>query len=79
MTMRSHADLRAALFEEQPSIALREAAKGVLRSGVSREELLGDFERLRSELRDQHREPDEETVLEVMDYVAGFSSSRMRL
>jgi hypothetical protein len=68
-----------ALMSERPSMALREVAQQMLSGGVTRDELLEQFEELRSELRAAHRLSDEDAVLDVMDDLEGFTAPHMSL
>jgi hypothetical protein len=47
--------------------------------GLNEAHVLGVLEQLRAELRTQHREVDEDVVMEAMDRVAGFCSPQARL
>jgi DNA-binding MarR family transcriptional regulator len=73
------------LFEEslrspQPTAQLSETIRRLLRgSKRSREEILEELEEFRSFLRAAKREQDEDIVLEVMDFLVGWSSPHMRI
>jgi hypothetical protein len=54
---------------------LRRAAEHELRTGTPREQVLAKLEALRAGLRDS----DEDVVLEVLDFVTGWCSPRVRL
>ncbi|MBA3866278.1 MAG: hypothetical protein H0X42_08020 [Solirubrobacterales bacterium] len=58
---------------------MRDLVRNELEHGVSRSEVLGQLESLRIELRGGHREQDEDVVLEVMDFVTGWSSPHLRV
>lgn len=68
-----------ALISEDPLAALREFVAVRLQGGVSREAVLEELEGLRRELRRRHRERDEDVVLDVMDFVTGWSSPQVRI
>jgi len=59
-------------------LRLRAVVKEALASGVTREAVLADLERLRVELRRDDPER-EDVVLDVMDFVEGWASPHMRL
>jgi hypothetical protein len=60
-------------------IPLRDFARDVLAEGYPREQLLEDFEYIRAELRERDDEAREDAVMEVMDFLYGWSSSHMKL
>ena len=68
-----------ALNSEQPLTQVRELARRELQHGVSRREVLGQLESLRLELRGGEKPEDEDVVLDVMDFVSGWSSPHMKL
>jgi hypothetical protein len=68
-----------ALNSEQPLTQVRELARRELQHGVSRSEVLGQLESLRLELRGGEKPEDEDVVLDVMDFVSGWSSPHMKL
>lgn len=68
-----------ALSSSEPLWELRGVIRGLLADGHDRELILGDLERFRSVLQNAGREQDEDTVLEVMDFLVGWSSPHMRL
>jgi hypothetical protein len=78
MTVNAHDAYSRALMSDEPDMALRTVAAEMLRGGATRDELLEEFEELRVEPREQHRASDEDVVLDVMDYVEGFSSPQVR-
>jgi hypothetical protein len=78
-------NVRERLFElvktvppAQLMFALRDFAREVLAQEYPREQLLEDFEVVLAELRgvDERRE---DAVMEVMDFLYGWSSSHMKL
>lgn len=74
------ADLALAESYTRALLTVRRYAAGLLDSGYPREALYEDFERARSVLeRRGAPEEAEDVVLDVMDFLAGFSSSHMKL
>jgi hypothetical protein len=79
-------DVRQQLFELVDTIpparlmfSLRDFAGRVLAEGYPREQLLADFDYVREELRERDEEAREDAVMEVMDFLYGWSSSHMKL
>jgi Asp-tRNA(Asn)/Glu-tRNA(Gln) amidotransferase A subunit family amidase len=72
-------DFYRALASEKPLERLRRAVARELEVGVPRERLIAQLEDLRADLRASGREDDEDVVLEVMDFLTGWSSPHMRL
>jgi hypothetical protein len=70
---------REALHAAEPVTTMRELARDELHHGVPRSEVLGELESLRLELRGDGLAAEEDTVLDVMDFVSGWSSPRMQL
>ncbi len=68
-----------AVNSEQPLTQVRELARRELQHGVSRSEVLGQLESLRLELRGGEKPENEDVVLDVMDFVSGWSSPHMKL
>ena len=68
-----------ALASSEPLWELRGVVRGLLADGHDREAILADFEQFRLVLQAAGRESDDDTVLEVMDFVAGWCSPAMRL
>ncbi len=58
---------------------LRDLAHEALSEGYSREQLIEDFEHVRSELREEGSEQQEDAVMDVMDFLYGWSASHMKL
>lgn len=68
-----------ALDAPEPVLKVRDLARSELEHGVSRSEVLGQLESLRIELRGGGRSDQEDVVLDVMDFVTGWSSPHMQL
>jgi hypothetical protein len=51
----------------------------MLRTGRTHDEVLADFEAVRSQLRDAGRKADEDAVVDVMDFIVGWCSPHMKL
>jgi hypothetical protein len=71
------------LFDESlqsrdPVLCLRDAVRGLLTSGKTCDDLRTDLEELRTLLREEGRGVDEDAVLEVMDFLVGWSSPHMK-
>ena len=60
-------------------LQLRNAVCRLLAQGQEREAIVKELERFRDNLRDKGREQEEDLVLEVLDYVTGWSSPHMNL
>jgi hypothetical protein len=74
------ADLATAESYERALLTLRGYAAALLDTGYPRDELYADFERARGVLEGRGApEEAEDTVLDVMDYLTGFSSNFMKL
>lgn len=58
---------------------LRDLAHEALSEGYPREQLIEDFERVRSELREEGREEHEDAVMDVMDFLYGWSANHLKL
>jgi hypothetical protein len=79
-------DVRQQLLELVHSIPparlmfpLRDFAREKLHEGYPREQLLEDFEYVRAELREIDDEAREDAVMDVMDFLYGWSASHMKL
>ena len=81
MDLRTRAAERlyAAVGDEPPLTRLSEAVKDLLANGYTRESLYDELENLRRTLREENREDDEDVVLEVMDFLAGWCSPHQRI
>jgi hypothetical protein len=76
------ADLALAESYERALLTLRGYAAALLDTGYPRDELYRDFERARGVLQGRGAsgaEEAEDTVLDAMDFLAGFSSNFMKL
>ncbi len=58
---------------------LRDLAHEALVLGYPREQLIEDFERVCSQLREEGRDEQEDTVMDVLDFLYGWSASHMKL
>lgn len=68
-----------ALASREPLWELRSVVRGLLADGHDRERVLDDLDRFRDGLRATGRDQDEDTVLDVMDFVVGWCSPHVRL
>jgi hypothetical protein len=68
-----------ALHSSEPAIQMRDLVRAELEHDVSRREILGQLESLRIELRGSGRGDEGGVVLDVMDFVSGWSSPHMQL
>ncbi len=75
----THELFEGALNSVEPVWELRGVIRGLLADGHDREELLLDLEALQLELRESGRDAAENAVLDVMDFVVGWSSPHTRL
>lgn len=68
------------LRSEDPTAALSDAVRRLHKaSGKGRQEILAELEDFRNVLREENRERDEDVVLEVMDFLVGWSSPHVSL
>ena len=58
---------------------LRDLAHEALSEGYSREELIEDFEHVRLELHEEGRDSQEDAVMDVLDFLYGWSANHMKL
>jgi hypothetical protein len=71
---------RTALSANAPLSALRSVVADALReNGGNYARVTRDLEQLRLVLRDEGRDDDEDTVLEVLSYLVGWSGPKLRL
>lgn len=68
-----------ALGGDAPTAALRGAVVDARSSGGDKDALLRQLGALRAHLAGSAREDDEDVVLEVMDFLAGWSGPHMRI
>ena len=68
-----------ALHSSEPVMRMRDLVRSELEHNVPRREVLGQLESLRIELRGSERGDEEDVVLDVMDFVSGWSSPHMQL
>jgi hypothetical protein len=73
------ASFEEALAEPEPTLALREAVVQARREGAERDAVERQLRALREHLQRAGREADEDVVLEVMDFLAGWSSPHMKI
>lgn len=71
--------LDKALTSEQPLVRLREVIRTWLEQGHDREAILDYLEQFRKTLQASDRDADEDVVLEVMDFLVGWSSPHAKL
>jgi hypothetical protein len=67
-------DIESALRSERPLDALTTEIRRLLSDGWNRQQLLAMLEEIRESLRAQGRDNDEDVVLEVMDFLAGWAA-----
>ncbi|MGA2826410.1 MAG: hypothetical protein ABSF03_09835, partial [Streptosporangiaceae bacterium] len=72
-------DLEQALGELRREDALLAVVKERLRSGQTNDQVLDALKSFRAQLVRDNRDEDEDLVLEVMDFVAGWASPHMQL
>lgn len=68
-----------ALQTPTPLETLRLYVRGLQAQGLSDDEILQRLEHLRAVLREEGRDAEEDVVLEVMDFVAGWCSPHVSL
>ena len=73
------ADLALAEPYERALLTIRGYAAALLDTGYPRDTLYEDFGRARSVLSRRGAPEEEDTVLDVMDFLVGFSSTHMKL
>ncbi len=71
--------LEQALASPNPALELRSVIMRLNSQGLTKETLLERLERTRETLREAGRERDEDLVLDVMDFLAGWCSPHMKL
>ena len=74
------ASFETALRSRRPVLSLREVVRRRLdEDSVPHEQVRQELTEFRAQLQEEDREQDEDVVLDVLDFVTGFSSSRMSL
>jgi hypothetical protein len=73
------ASFEAALGAEEPTPALRAEVVRAREGGMDKDTAMAQLTALREHLRAADREDDEDVVLEVMDFLAGWSSPHMTI
>jgi hypothetical protein len=73
------ARIEQALRTPTPVHELRNLVERLLADGQSSEAILGLLEQARQQLRQADHESDEETVMDVMDFLVGWCSPHMQL
>ena len=68
-----------ALDSESPTMELRRVVQDLVSAGADRDQIRGEVEALRSRLRRADQEADEDVVLEVLDFLTGWSSPHMKI
>jgi hypothetical protein len=71
--------LQEALETSEPVIAFRTSIAKLLDDGCERREIYDGLQALALRLREEDNEEQESIVLDVMDFLVGWSSSNMRL
>ncbi len=73
------AAFEAALRSDDAVIALRDVCAGLLKDGWSREQLLEELEQYRRGMDGTEDSDDESVLLDMMDFVTGWTSPRLAL
>ena len=71
--------LQDALGTEQPALSLRESIKSMLAEGTDRDVLSNELRDLSLKLREQDREPEEDVILDVLDFLTGWTSDHLKI
>ena len=79
MTTDWPAAFEEALAAPKPTLALRDAVVQSRTAGVERDAVERQLRALREHLQRAGRDTDEDVVLEVMDFLAGWSSPHMKI
>jgi uncharacterized protein (DUF1501 family) len=77
--MDMHTRFRQALNTDEPMWRLREEVQRLLAEGHDRNVLVAQLESFRQHLFEAGRDTDEDTILEVMDFLTGWCSPDVRL
>jgi hypothetical protein len=75
----SQDELAAAACAPDPTTRLTAVVRQRVAQGRDRESISADLEQLRADLRRNGREDAEDAVLEVMDFLTGWSSPHMKI
>jgi len=68
-----------ALSSDAPTERLRDVVASLVRGGTEREQIRQELEALRVQLQEQGRDEAEDVVLEVLDFLTGWSSPHMKI
>ena len=79
MTTDWPASFEEALAAPEPTLSLRQAVVQARTAGAGRDTVERQLRALREHLQRAGREADEDVVLEVMDFLAGWSSPHMTI
>jgi hypothetical protein len=71
--------IEQALRSSEPVHQLRQLALHLLANGQTRQAVLDFFEHARQQLRQADREGEEDTVMDIMDFLVGWCSPHMKL
>lgn len=74
-----HDRLAEALRSSDPMTSLSDAVRMLVAQGHERDALYAELGRLRESLAATGREAEENSVLDVMDFLTGFCSPQMRI
>jgi hypothetical protein len=69
----------ALLTDDEPTLRLRAVVAQLVAEGISRELLQQELLDWRKDLREHGRDEDEDVVLEVLDFLTGWSSPHMSI
>ena len=79
MPQNVRSDIRAALESDDPLPALTQVVRALKDQGCGQREVYNLLEEMRHEVAAEGAEPSEDVLLEVMDFVSGFSNERHRI
>lgn len=77
--MNTHERLFGALCSDDPAENLRRAVQTLINEGHQPEALYAQLEGIVLDLRASGREAEEDLVLDVMDFLVGWSSPQLRI
>lgn len=72
-------EFERALADDDPVESLRQVVASAVRAGADRNTTQAQLDSLRAHLRQAGREDDEDTVLDVLDFLTGWSSPHKRI